>query len=344
MAIYDIHGNALATGSSGAADSSLLWNLTKWKGKHLVVDGNSLVKATNWGQYTAEMLGMVYHNLGLSGSNIVHGQTTMEGIKGLVADEFPAHADLIILQGDSNTGDITDFDPADQMDGENPKNTWAARTNYLIRCLKAKYPNVVIVLMADSVRYDSYRNGTQYSQNPPAPNIYYEPNRNNYEAMKKIAEYNRHHFWSFDGDTPFNPTNAGNEYVIKCSPDFVINDGTHPGGYFAKAKGYALAWWIGQLTYYPDASNAEVEGWENLVTAAVTNNLTGVTNSNAAANIQYYMPYVTTLNPVPASVTVTMGGVDVTDTQYSSTPKALYENGEIRIRRVTGDVVITASA
>lgn len=342
MAIYDIEGKPINAVAS--ADSSLLWNLTKWKGKHLVVDGNSLVAHTNWGQHTAELLGMVYHNLGLSGSNIVHGQTTMEGIKGLVADEFPEQADLVILQGDSNVGDITGLDPSDQMDGENPKNTWAARTNYLIRCLKAKYPNVVIVLMADSVRYDSYRNGTLYSQNPPSPNIYYEPNRNNYEAMRKIAEYNRHHFWSFDGDTPFNPTNAGNEYVIKCSPDFVENDGTHPGGYFAEAKGRALAWWLAQLTYHPDAGNAAVEGWENLVTASITNSLTGVENSNAAASIQYYMPYVATLTPVPASITITMGGEDVTDLEYSSTPKALYENGEIRIRRVTGDVVITAAA
>lgn len=213
MSLYDINGNIISSGGSGSAtDNSLLWNLTKWRGKHLVVDGNSLVQSTNWGQYTAEYLGMEYHNLGASGSNIVHGQTTMDGIKSLVADEFPEQADLIIIQGDSNVGDITDLDPSDQMDGENPKNTWSARTNYLMRCLKAKYPNVVIVLMADSVRYDSYRNGKLYMQNPPAPNILYEPNRNNYEAMKKIAEYNRHHFWSFDGDTPFNPTNYGNEY------------------------------------------------------------------------------------------------------------------------------------
>lgn len=343
MSLYDINGNNVSSGDFVSEDS-LLWNLKKWQGKHLVVDGNSLVESTNWGKYTAEHLGMVYHNLGASGSNIVHGQTTMDGIKALVADEFPEQADLIIIQGDSNVGNIDNLDPSDQMDGENPKTTWAAKTNYLIRCLKAKYPNVVIVLMADSVRYDSYRNGTLYMQNPPAPNILYEPNRNNYIAMKTIAEYNRHHFWAFDGDTPFNPTNYENEYSAgSAAYNFEEFDGTHPGGYFAKAKGYALAWWIGQLTYYPDADNMEVDGWENLVTASVTNNLNGVTNSNAAENIQYYMPYVATLSPVPTSVTITMGGEDVTNTQYSSTPKALYENGTIRIRRVTGDIVITAT-
>ena len=333
MAIYDVNGNDL----SGNVNISLLENLSKWNGKTLVTDGNSLVASVNWGQYTAQYLGMNFVNLAVSGSNLVHGQTTMAGIRNLVANEFPNEADLILLQGDSNTQTADNVNPADQMDGENAVNTWASRINYLVRCLKAKYPNVVIVLMPDSVRYD-YRNsrGT-YGQNPPSPNIVY-PNKNIYDGMKKIAEYNRHHFWMIDGDTPFNPTNYGNEYVRKTAvSDFTENDGTHPGGYFAEAKGKAVAWWIGGLTYDPRADNTAVEGWENLVTATITTNYgEGITSSSNAIDIQYYMWYQNILTGA-TSVTVTMGGTDVTSSYYNSSTHTIY------IPRVTGNIVITAS-
>lgn len=315
---------------------ALLWNLTKWQGKTLVTDGNSLVDSVNWGTYTASLLGMNFVNLGASGSNLCHGQTTMAGIKSLVANEFPESADLILLQGDSNTQVADNVNPADQMDGENATNSWAARINYLVRCLKAKYPNVVIVLMPDSVRYDR-KTQSGYSQNPSSPNIVY-PNKNIYDGMKKIAEYNRHHFFDFDGDTPFNPTNYYNEYVNKTAVSgFTENDGTHPGGYFAEAKGKAIAWWVAGLTYHPDADNTAVTGWENLVTATITATYgSGVTHTSNAVDIQYYMYYDNTLTGA-TSVTVMMGGTDVTSEVYTSS------TGRIFISRVTGDIVITAS-
>lgn len=314
----------------------LLWNLTKWKGKTLVTDGNSLVESVNWGTHTAQLLGMNFVNLGASGSNLVHGQTTMAGIKNLVANDFPDEADLILLQGDSNTMTADSVNPADQMDGENATNTWAARINYLVRCLKAKYPNVVIALMPDSVRYDR-KTTSGYAQNPPSPNIVY-PNKNIYEGMKKIAEYNRHHFLDIDGDTPFNPTNYSNEYVNKtAASDFTENDGTHPGGYFAEAKGKAVAWWVAGLTYDPRADNHAVSGWQNLVTASISATYgSGITHTSNATDIQYYMYYDNTLTGA-SSVTVTMGGVDVTSSAYNAS------TGRIFISRVTGNIVITAS-
>lgn len=314
----------------------LLWNLTKWKGKNLVVDGNSLVESVNWGQYTAQMLGMNFYNLGASGQNLCHNQTTMAGIKSLVANDFPASADLILLQGDSNTQTADNVNPADQMDGENAINSWAARINYLVRCLKAKYPNCVIALMPDSVRYDR-KTSSGYGQNPPSPNTVY-PNKNIYEGMKKIAEYNRHHFLDVDGDTPFNPTNYSNEYVNKTAVSgFTENDGTHPGGYFAEAKGKAVAWWVAGLTYHPDADNTAVSGWQDLVTATITATYgAGITHTSNATDIQYYMWYENTITGA-SSVTVTMGGTDVTSSAYDST------TGKIFISRVTGNIVITAT-
>lgn len=315
----------------------LLWNLTKWNGKTLVTDGNSLVASVDWGTYTAQLLGMNFVNLGVSGGNLCHGQTTMAGIKNLVANDFPNQADLILLQGDSNTQVADNVNPADQLDGENATNSWAARINYLVRCLKAKYPNVVIVLMPDSVRYDYRNSNGTYGQNPPSPNIVY-PNKNIYDGMKKIAEYNRHHFWMIDGDTPFNPTNYGNEYVRKtAASDFTENDGTHPGGYFAEAKGKAVAWWIAGLTYDPRADNTAVSGWQNKVTATISATYgSGVTHTSNAVDIQYYLYYENTLTGA-SSVTVTMGGTNVTSSVYNSS------TGKIYIPRVTGNIVINAS-
>ncbi len=69
----------------------------------------------------------------------------------------------------------------------------------------------------------------------------------------------------------------------------------------------------------------------------VTNNLTHVTTSNAAASVTEGQSYTATLTPAGStlqSVTVVMGGVDITATAYS--------HGQININAVTGDIVITA--
>lgn len=75
-------------------------------------------------------------------------------------------------------------------------------------------------------------------------------------------------------------------------------------------------------------------------TYSVTNNLTEVTNSNAATRVTQGGSYSATLTATSGytinSVVVTMGGNDVTGTVYSS--------GTISIANVTGNIVITAVA
>lgn len=72
----------------------------------------------------------------------------------------------------------------------------------------------------------------------------------------------------------------------------------------------------------------------------VTNNLTNVTNNNGTSQILEGKTYSATLTPVAdyeiSSVTVTMGGTDITSTSYS--------NRIITINEVTGNIVITATA
>lgn len=73
---------------------------------------------------------------------------------------------------------------------------------------------------------------------------------------------------------------------------------------------------------------------------AVTNNLTDVNTSNAVISVESGGAYEADLTAnegyVTSAVTVTMGGVDITDSAYA--------DGHISIAQVTGDIVITATA
>lgn len=83
----------------------------------------------------------------------------------------------------------------------------------------------------------------------------------------------------------------------------------------------------------PDIINVTVP------TYTITSALTNVTNSNAAQSVDEYHAYVATLTAnhgyAISSVSITMGGADVS--QY-------YSNGTINIPSVTGNIVITATA
>lgn len=81
-------------------------------------------------------------------------------------------------------------------------------------------------------------------------------------------------------------------------------------------------------------------GGAGTVSYTITNNLTNVTNSNSAESIPEKTAYIASLAAVDGytidSVSVTMGGVDVT--------ADVYADGVINIASVTGDVEIVASA
>ena len=80
------------------------------------------------------------------------------------------------------------------------------------------------------------------------------------------------------------------------------------------------------------------DGGGTLPSYSVTNDLTYVSTNNTATSVLYGNTYTATLTPDENyfidSVTVTMGGIDVTSSVYS--------NGIISIASVTGNIVITA--
>ena len=180
----------------------------------------------------------------------------MEDIIANVKDNYPNNVDLVIMQGDTNVN--MDGEPSDQMDGDNPKTTWTARMNYMIRCIRAKYHNVVIVLMPDSVRYDGQVEAYELAKNHIG-----------YEKMKALAEYNRLAFFYVDHSTPYNPKFGDNWYTRTGDPEDSHTlevhgqDWIHPSPYsYTRSKGRALAQFVATLIFDPNAPNTMTEGWE----------------------------------------------------------------------------------
>lgn len=87
-------------------------------------------------------------------------------------------------------------------------------------------------------------------------------------------------------------------------------------------------------------SYEELSALWTIITRSVSYSLTHVTSSNTSASVQSGSSYTTTLtadtNYTLNTVSVTMGGVDITSTAYSS--------GTVSIASVTGNIVITATA
>ncbi len=149
-----------------------------------------------------------------------------------------------------------------------------------------------------------------------------------------------------------NPT----EVLRMCTPEACIDRANHYGGDWSesdsynKVKGTAkdtsfciycidLDSYTIKAICYGAGYDREVNYVENSVYYTITNNLTSVTSSNNFKTIGYGSMYYATLTAVDNknfSVTVTMNGVDITDSVYS--------NGIINIYPVTGNIVITAIA
>lgn len=118
----------------------------------------------------------------------------------------------------------------------------------------------------------------------------------------------------------------------------------HPNGYiYDNTLDYANELEAGEQVIY----NGKIFTWNGTSfdgndTYSVTNTLASVTNSNPATEIDGNKTYMATLTPgldyVIQSVTVTMGGTDVTSFVYNPTTHVIY------IASVTGDIVITATA
>lgn len=91
-------------------------------------------------------------------------------------------------------------------------------------------------------------------------------------------------------------------------------------------------------TVEPEPEEPDVPDEPEVKVYTVTNNLTNVTNSNSATTASgYYSATLSAEDGYEITVTITMGGVDITADVYT-------EDGTILITEVTGDIIITATA
>lgn len=130
---------------------------------------------------------------------------------------------------------------------------------------------------------------------------------------------------------------------LKESIDEIKNSGT---GLSNTAKNLLIA--ILKNAVYTVNQKTNIEALENALSTqntptdawSIVQNLTYVTSTNTAFNVKKGESYTTTIVPntnyTINSVTVVMGGVDITNTTYN--------NGVITINSVTGNVTITAVA
>lgn len=152
-----------------------------------------------------------------------------------------------------------------------------------------------------------------------------------------------------------NPSNSTTQTDVLrvCTPNAGYNRENHYTGTFADATAYNKtknsAKDTSFVVYCVDLDSCNIKAicygagydreifYGDATTYTITNNLTNITSNNAAIEIEEGKAYTATLTPTGSSitsVTVTMGGTDVTSSVYS--------NGVISIPSVTGDIVITA--
>ncbi len=134
---------------------------------------------------------------------------------------------------------------------------------------------------------------------------------------------------------------AVGDAISRLSDDIA---GVSSGGISATARNLLIT--ILRNGVYSSDQSSNITDLENALGGSetvfytITNNLTNVTNSNSAGSIQEKTAYIASLAAVDGyaidSVSVTMGGVDVTTDVYT--------DGIVNISSVTGDVEIVASA
>jgi len=134
------------------------------------------------------------------------------------------------------------------------------------------------------------------------------------------------------------PTNASDKSVIWSSNNSNVATVDNSGNVTAVSEGVATITATTNDGGYTATCQTTVS--ERIVVYTVSNNLTGCTNSNSATSVNDGSNYVGEIAPLTGyrmgSVTVLMGGNDITASAYS--------NGTISISNVTGNIVITATA
>lgn len=134
--------------------------------------------------------------------------------------------------------------------------------------------------------------------------------------------------------------NYGSSYVATITPNtgYNLNSVTVTmGGTNITSSAYTSS--TRRISIGSVTGNIVITVTTSRITYSVTNTLTNITTSNSATTVNYGASYTATLTAATGysfgTVSVTMGGTNITSTAYS--------NGNINIANVTGAIVVTAS-
>lgn len=128
-------------------------------------------------------------------------------------------------------------------------------------------------------------------------------------------------------------------YIYAQSEGTVVD--VYPNHIILRSRNFVDEKFIGVAQYILDTTPVTIDANPDLATVySITNNLTNVSTTNSAESVAENESYSSVVSAndgyILESVTVTMGGTDITSSAYS--------DGNITIDAVTGDVVITANA
>lgn len=189
--VKDGYGNTIELGGSGTTDL----NVTKWKGKKIIVDGDSITSLGYWSNWLKEWLRLsaVYNHAG-SGMSITWKRSGNDasgvgsGLKGYerVQQNYEEDADAVLIMGDfndaahstNNLGTYSDSTTEEAYESA----SWCARFNMMLDAIEAKYPLKPIILIGNPPRPGDTRNGL---------NCW---GHNQIELMKQIAQHRNHYF------------------------------------------------------------------------------------------------------------------------------------------------------
>ena len=205
MAIYDINGTELASGSSDV-------NISKWNGKKIIVDGSSITSGGSgltipvWHDYLAEYLGVSIYDHSVSGTQWVWNYGS--GGSYWRIQDYESDADAVVIMGDYNSswGSLGEISDASDITAQY---SYYSRLKAFAEALIEKYPLIPIIWVIEPPRnFDGLL----------TPDVRC---RQTAKAIQEVGELYGFPIANCLINTIFRPYNATN-YAANTS------DGTHP--------------------------------------------------------------------------------------------------------------------
>lgn len=141
------------------------FNRSKWKGKKIIVDGDSITHFGQWHIWLKEWFEWAtVYNHACSGQSLTilrnanDASGVGQGLKGYerVQQNYEADADAIILMGDGNNcGNKNEIG----VYSDTTEDTWCGRMNLMLDAITTKYPTKPIILISNPPRGATDRHG-----------------------------------------------------------------------------------------------------------------------------------------------------------------------------------------